>query len=462
MNSKNKRKSLIGTFIALMAFTAASATTAGFAWFTTTRTATVHFPNATVKSNRGQLLVGKFGSTTGSRSYEISRPNDEFDATTDSLSSANGVEFYNALLDVDGSELVDGSGNGRYFKVDGDYAQFAFSATTQKDANTDLNVYLERMDIKVNSKGYQDKFDGDGTTAAFVLTALPDEKPIVTVDGLAKSEGEQADFVYNELEKKITFNEGKIPADGQEIVATYLGESHEMPTTDPIYKSLRIAFFAAGHEENVEPNDICLEDNLSVLWDTTHDDGEKHYGITVLPENKAVANIEESHGIRNASSNYVDLDFVPTSITSVKRNSTDLAYTWAAENGRRVIINDEVARGDEITVVYTADKPSKEQYANVADKIDGYYAGKDLDAIASDGDLTDYGAYLGEIKSNVEEGSATPLNIVTRVWIEGTDEDHKVEGERWTPTTEDSIDISTLEYTVSMDLHLAAIDANVA
>lgn len=480
MNAKNTRRTLIATFIGMMTLTAASAATAGVAWFTTTRTATVSFPTASVKSNRGQLLVGKFGQNGTRRDYEITSQNDDFDATMDSISSANGVNFYNALLDVDGSELVDGSGNGRYFQVDGDYAQFAFAASTQGQANTDLNVYLEKMDIKVKSKGYEEKKVSDGTNAEYVLEATPDSAPAVVVDGQVKEEGAEKDYVYDSANKKITFNEGKIPANEKEIVITYLGPSHDMPATDPIYKSIRVALFAAPNVADATADDVADEKNLSLLWDTTSAESEKHYGVTVTDENTNVEGISESHGIRNASNNYVDLDFVPNQITSVtytRGNATPVNVpenqeagenTAAIENGyrvvgRRVYLDYGVAKSDVITVVYDADKPTKEEYKNIlSPTIDGYYAGTDLDAVAIDGDLTAYGAYLGEIKSNVDEGKATPLNIVTRVWIEGTDADHNVEGLRWTPTTKDSLDISALDYKVSMDLSLAAIDSNVA
>ena len=479
MNAKNTRRTLIAISIGMMAITAATAATAGVAWFTTTRTASVSFPTASVKSNRGQLLVGKFGQNGARRDYTVDSQDDGFDATMDSISSGNGVNFYNALLDVDGSELVDGSGKGRYFKVAGDYAQFAFSASTQGEANTDLNVYLEKMDIKVKSKGYEEKIISDGVAPEYVLEATPDSAPSVVVDGSLKQEGAEKDYVYDSANKKITFNEGKIPANEKEIVVTYLGPSHDMPVTDPIYKSIRVALFAAPNAENATADGVADEKNLALLWDTTSAENEKHHGITVTKANANVEGINESHPIRNASNNFVDLDFVPNQITSVTYTRGEAAAVAVPENqeagettpaiengyhleGRRVYLDYGVQKADVITVVYDADKPTKEEYENVAGTIDGYYAGKDLDATAADGDLTAYGAYLGEVKSNVSAGAATALNIVTRVWIEGTDIDHKVEGERWTPTTEDSIDISALDYKVSMDLNLAAIDSNVA
>ncbi len=479
MNEKSTRRALIVGFIGMMTLTAASAATAGVAWFTTTRTATVKFPSAAVKSNRGSLLVGKFGQNGSSREYEIKRPNDDFTAEMDSVSSADGVGFYNALLDVDGSELVDGSGNGRYFKVDGNYAQFAFAASTQRDANTDFNVYLERMDITVAGKGYENVFQGDGTTAEFVLEATPDSAPAVYVGEDLKQAGQEEDYVYDSAAKKITFNEGKIPADGEEITVTYLGPSHDMPESDPIYKSIRVALFAAPHNVGDTAEDVTKDENLSLVWDTTSADGEKHHGITVKDENKNVEGISESKAIRNASNNFIDLDFVPNEISSVTYTRGETAPVAVSENreadeenpaiengyhleGRRVYLDYGAAKGDLITVVYDADKPTKEEYGNVAGSIDGYYAGENLGETAVDGDLTAYGAFLGEVKSNVNQGLAIPLNVVTRVWIEGTDVDHKIEGEKWNPTTKDSIDISSLEYQVSMDLSLVAIDSNVA
>ena len=462
MNSKKTRKALIGTFIGMMALTAASAATAGVAWFTTTRTAIVHFPNAAVSSNRAELNVGKIGAAPTVKEYTVGDESEEYDAKMDALSSYDGVSFYNALLDVDGSEM------GKFFKVeDPDVAEFGFSAGVQTGANTDLNIYLEEMEIKVTDVKTEE-FHGNGTLTAFTLAGTPIEQPELSVKvGGAESNA----FTFDAASKTLTFNAAPAADNGETAVDESLIEisyRYEVESDDPILNSIRVSLFASNTASTVET--IAVEENQTLVWDTT-DNGGNTWGVTVTAED--ATHTDEKHYVRKASERFIDLDYAiddnddDEKITAITLKHGDAEPVDIASKvevaGRRVTITDntlEIARGDLITVTYVADTVAKKQMpGNVASKIDGYYVGDDLKDTEHDGDLTAYGAYLGETHGG------NYLNVVARVWIEGTDEDHDEIGNdpRWSEYTEkDSIDLEGHDYKVAMDLHLDAIDANIA
>jgi hypothetical protein len=463
MNSKKTRKALIGTFIGMMALTAASAATAGVAWFTTTRTAIVHFPNAAVSSNRGELMVGKLGQAPNVKEYAVDEAG--FDSEMDALSSYDGVNFYNALLDVDGSEM------GKFFKVEEpDVAEFGFSAGVQEHANTDLNIYLEEMEIKVvDDYGYE-TLSGDGTEVEFALSEEAAQVYQVKVGDkvLKAKEGETANDYDFDGTDTITFTVAPVAGTDNIEVIYQKAEEGEVAGTDPILNSIRVSLFASNTENTVET--IAVEKNQTLVWDTT-DNGEDHYGVTVTAED--ATHTDEKHYVRKASERFIDLDYaIDANDTDEKITAITLKHGDAepvdiaskvSVTGRRVTITEaelEIARGDLITVSYIADTVAKKQMpGNVASKIDGYYVGDDLKDTATDGDLTAYGAYLGETTSG------NFLNVVARIWIEGTDEDHDEIGDnaRWSEyLTKDSIDLEFHNYKVAMDLHLDAIDANIA
>ena len=466
MTTKNARKTLIGSFIGMMALTAASAATAGVAWFTTTRTANVTFPNASVSSNRGDLLVGKLGAAPTVKEYAVSDGTD-YDGEMDSISSVDGVNFYNALLDVDGSEL------GKFYKVDDpDFAQFGFSAGVQTGANTDLNIYLEDMKTIVTD-AKKEQFHGDGTKTEFTLAEKPnlDERNafVVKVGGEEKTLG--TDYTVDADTKKVTFTAAPIVDDEETAQVDEslieISYRYEVADNDPVKNSIRVALFASNSASTLEA--VAVAANETLVWDMTHANAEVHQGIAVTEEDAEHEN--ELHTVRKASERFIDLDYAVEDLSAITAitltHGTDDPIDLSSKvsvSGRRVTITDDtvtLVRGDVIKVTYTADTIGEKTLANVPDKIDGYYAGADLcdengGTPNEDGDLEAYGAYLGETNAGAY------LNIVVRAWIEGTDEDHNLKGEDYPTDSKDSIDISEHDYKVAMDLKLAAIDSNLA
>jgi hypothetical protein len=94
---KNKTKLVLG-LAAMLGVTAAAGTTSGFAWFTTTRTATVNFDNAVVYNKAADLSITYSPITNG--------------GVTSSASSVTGNSF---VLTGNTSPITDISGNGATF-----------------------------------------------------------------------------------------------------------------------------------------------------------------------------------------------------------------------------------------------------------------------------------------------------------------------------------------------------------
>ncbi|MBO4541051.1 MAG: hypothetical protein J5736_03655 [Bacilli bacterium] len=475
MNAKKTRRTLLAISIGMMAITAATAATAGVAWFTTTRTATVSFPTASVTSNRGELRVAKLGGNLTGRAYTVGDGGEGYDATMDSISSADGVSFYNALLDVDGSELSDHS----FYKLkDPDYAQFGFSAGQQSGANTTLEIYVEAMSFLVTDKGSA-SLVGDGTTTDIALSETPlMDTLVVKINGTATTA-----YSYNSGANKIVMNAAPSKDDPdtdeneqQNVTVEY---RYEVAANNEVRNSIRVAFFSTDeevaeitdeHTIKDAMNEIAVLKNETLVWDATHSpstEGHHGIGVTAAKTSDAGLHANEKHTIRKAAERFIDLEYAVDSLAdisaiSLKHGEADIDLsTKITVSGRRVTITDDtvaIDRGDVITVTYRADVIGEIDLTTGAEGIDGYYAGNELlDPDGSiDGDLTPYGAYLGQTVANKN------LNIVARVWIEGTDENHEVMGLEYDPDTEDSVNIKGHDYKVTMDLSLAAIDANLA
>ena len=324
----NTRKSLIATFSGMLALTAASATTAGIAWFTTTRTATVSFPNATLISNRAELKVGAFGTNGTTNAYiQEESDTDGYDGTMDSLSSVDGVNFYNALLDVDGTEL------GKFLKVaNPDTSEFGFSANTQTGADTDLGVYMESMELTVTNKATETIPEADIDEGKATLDKIPTEIVSAKFEWTTTAEEVVSEHEDNELEvaiKKDTqgANTAEITvagieehtgadADSANLIVEY---RYEVEADDPIKNSVRVALFAKEGNGAVEMGDVAVEENKVLVWDTTDSASETHRGVKEVEKGKVAV---EEHTIVNPARKWFDLKNEATKIASVKSTAT--------------------------------------------------------------------------------------------------------------------------------------------
>ena len=347
MNSKKTRKALIGTFIGMMALTAASAATAGVAWFTTTRTATVQLPSAQIVSNRGELLVGKFATDPTARHFYDAT--DDYDnAKMDAISSVNGADFYNALLDVDGSEL------GKYEKdATPTIAEVGFSASTQTGADTKLGVYLDGMTITLTDDYKEESLPGaDGIKKDFVLGETAKKVHEVKVNDVVLAENK---YSFDAEHNTLTFTEA--PDNGADIEVKYQLEKAVEVADDPIKKSVRIALFSKNGATASGEATVATEENLKLVWDTTDDGVEAHRGVKAGEKDKLA--YQESHFIANSSQKWVDLKNSPKEILKVTSSSAqkDLkeVFTATAAQAEFVLANLPVS-GEGIEVTAALDK----------------------------------------------------------------------------------------------------------
>ena len=327
MNSKKTRKALIGTFIGMMALTAASAATAGVAWFTTTRTATVQLPSAQIVSNRGELLVGKFATDPTARHF-YDATSDYNNAKMDAISSVNGADFYNALLDVDGSEL------GKYEKdATPTIAEVGFSASTQDGADTKLGVYLDGMTVKLTDDYKEETLAGVTSQTAFVLGETAKKVHEVKVDD--KVLVETTDYSFDAASNTLTFTVA--PANAAVIEVKYQLEEAVEVADDPIKNSVRIALFSKNGATASGEAAVATEENLKLVWDTTHSttpSAEVHRGVKAGEKDKLA--YQESHFIANASQKWVDLENTPKDILKVTSSSAqkDLKEVFTAADAQ--------------------------------------------------------------------------------------------------------------------------------
>ena len=304
MNSKKTRKALIGTFIGMMALTAASAATAGVAWFTTTRTATVKLPSAQIVSNRGELRVGKFATDPEATNFYDAK--EDYTPKMDSVSSANGTDFYNALLDVDGSEL------GKYEKdATPTIAQVGFSAATQASADTALGVYLDEMTLTLtDSEEATETLNSVAEQAAYELPENAESVESVKLNGA------EVGFALGGDKKTVTLNEAPAQAGTNNLVISYHKERHVV-ADDPIKNSVRIAVFSKNAATTGGEDTVAAEENLKFVWDTTDEGSEHHYGVQA--GEKDIMKSEDLY-IKSNSQKFVDLEFVPNEKTEQDQN----------------------------------------------------------------------------------------------------------------------------------------------
>lgn len=144
---KTKSKLLLGLTAALAA-SVGVASTATFAWFTTTRTASVNFTSTSVYSTKGNLAIAysaiAYGGTTGSVAGNIATVNANTEDVTDI--SGDGLNFYrpNWIPGGEGyyannfSTIHNGLENGvatTYFVT--------FNITLTNNGSGDLDAYLD-------------------------------------------------------------------------------------------------------------------------------------------------------------------------------------------------------------------------------------------------------------------------------------------------------------------------------